>query len=479
MFGKCLSWQRLRVGVCACIWACVPAIAHARTSAMADVPGWVVDRYSVADGLPTNLVTGVAQEPSGGIWVSTFDGLARVDGSTVETVRRSDAAALPGNRFVAIRADSSGGLFALEELGGVARLGPVGWQVVPAMAWSFLLAGAWCSYLETATGTWHVGPGGVYRDRKRIAAIGGQIRQLVEDSSGAIWVTSEHEGLFRIHRAIVAAARLPDGIDSNMEVVARSSDGGLWAINHAGLLLRGRDGQAWATAALHLPMQLSPVQPLEQPQALWPDWNRADLVATSLLMGPEGGVWIGTDSGVARWGPSEIQPVPFLPRVGVQTWVESMFIDSAERFWVATPAGLLVAQAADVLKSVGLPAADPRWRWVPGPNGQAIPFAHTFVETAHGELFVTTRQQGLARIIGGKIELLTQIDGLASDRLRGLLQTDATTLWVGSQDAGLCRVQFRRGEPLKTAGYAASAAHRACSTTASTPSPATQKTACG
>ena len=594
-----------------------PQIAQARNTTAAAVPGWVVDRYTVEAGLPTNLVTGVAQHPDGAIWAATFDGLARIDGDNVESVRRAEASELPGNRFIAIRSSRDGSLWALEEFGGLVRLragdgkawkavpipgvngrflqtfgaatwlatsgglmrldqagatpwradvislevvaladagggalwvgctggglwrvpaegpatrivrapdastaeftalaadgaggvwvgtdgrgllrsageilrqvvaadwisgarpvrellpgkngglgartdegwwilGETGWSAEPGMAMPDRPAHMHCGSVDGSRGRWRMGSGGLYLDRTKIADITGNVRAIQQDRDGAIWLASDRGGLVCVREATVTTVAMPPLLDPTVDAVAVGRDGTLWAVNHAGLLLHKQiDGADWAAESLRI-LGLGPSgEKLPDAKLFWPDWTRHGLVATSLFSGPDGTLWVGTDSGVARWTAEGILPVGFPWRDGTQTLVESMHIDAAGRFWAATPGGLAVASAAEVAAAAGQPAAARQaWRWLPGTMGEPLRSAHTFVESAQGDLFVTTGHQGLARIRVNQVELLTVAQGLSSNRLRGLLQTDAATLWVGTEDAGLCQVQMTPGEALRAA----------------------------
>ncbi len=77
-------------------------------------PGWLLEHWSVADGLPVNGITDLAQTPDGYIWGSTYDGLVRFDGVRFTTFTPED----PGtsHRFTTVTAAVDGTLWLSTEL---------------------------------------------------------------------------------------------------------------------------------------------------------------------------------------------------------------------------------------------------------------------------------------------------------------------------------------------------------------------------
>lgn len=610
-----MLWRFLLVLVpCLALALRMPIHALARTTASAALPGWMVDRYGAEDGMPTNLATGVEQDRAGAVWASTWNGLVRIDGAVLDSVRRVDNSALPGNRFIGIEASHDGSLWALEELGGLVQLrqndgerwrsvaladgagrflqtirgttwlattrglvhldasGPVRWRsdviqqepvaladagdgalwvacaggalwrvpvrgsatrmeraadawsggitavaddgqggvwagsdgrglfhsigsvlhqiIAPSFGagrravrelvgargeglaartdegWWTLVSGAWhaepgmampdwpaqirADSVSGSDGRWRVGPGGLYLDSSLVAAVGGRIWKIMIDRDENVWAASDRDGVVCVRRALVTALPLPSDQDAAVDAVVWVGRT-LWAANHQGRLLQSHTGGAqWSAESLHLAPEL--VRRRTPSGLAWPDWARVDLVATSLLGEGDQALWVGTDSGVALWSPSGVLPVAFPWERGIQTVVESMHIDTGGRFWAATPGGLAMAPLAEVAAAAGqVTEPVPSWRWMAGPAGAPLESAHTFADTPGGDLFVTTGHQGLARIRGAQIELLTTSEGLSSNRLRGLLVADDGTLWVGTEDAGLCRVRFLSDAPLRLA----------------------------
>lgn len=615
------SW----IGRCMCCVAmlvasfCHSAAAEARTSQAAAAPGWMVDHYSVDDGLPSNLTTGVAQGPDGALWVSTFDGLARLNGHEVDAVRRSDVPELPGNRFISLVADATGALWALEEHGGLVWLAPGAgqrWQPVPSRgagrflqgvagtAWlagalglerlqsgraepwnpevvaSEILAladagdgalwvasanrdlwwvqphgtpraygrapgasgapitalaadgsgGVWAGtdgggLLQFRDGTlhqrvapnwtsgarpirelvpgdrgtlqarsdegwwtldqdrwqgepglampnrpahmyarslaagdirWRIGPRGLYLGRQLLAGLAEGVRQIYLDRQGNLWIAAERTGLYCVRPSSVTAIPLGFAEDQIAAAVAWTGPAELWVVSRTGLLLRSGDrGRHWSAEAPRLAAAALPSSLLLDAQELWPHWTRFGLSATSVLATRGGAVWVGTESGVALWSQAGLLPAEFPWREQEKTLVLSMFADAQGQFWVATPQGLAVADLAGLGAAAGLPGSKAaQWRWLADSGAAPLGDGHSFAQDSRGDLWLTTGRNGLVRISGSAHEFVGEAQGLPNSRLRGLWPQDPATLWVGSLDAGLCRVRLRPGRPLTHARVA-------------------------
>jgi ligand-binding sensor domain-containing protein len=62
-------------------------------------PNYLLEHWTVADGLPSNALTQVRQSADGYIWVGTEEGLARFDGSRFVTFDDANFPDLPQNHI--------------------------------------------------------------------------------------------------------------------------------------------------------------------------------------------------------------------------------------------------------------------------------------------------------------------------------------------------------------------------------------------
>ena len=114
---------------------CLLLATHAGVAAASVPLGYVVERWSVEEGLPNNALTSVIQTRDGYLWIGTWAGITRFDGVRFTTV----AAALPNDHARALLEDADGSVWIGLSGTGVARWRSSGFDVVtPAQG----LAGA-------------------------------------------------------------------------------------------------------------------------------------------------------------------------------------------------------------------------------------------------------------------------------------------------------------------------------------------------
>jgi hypothetical protein len=73
----------------ACGFAC-PGAGQS-TGPLTDPPAFRLDQWTTDEGLPQNSVNAIAQAPEGFLWIGTFGGLARFDGTAFRLIDRSDS----------------------------------------------------------------------------------------------------------------------------------------------------------------------------------------------------------------------------------------------------------------------------------------------------------------------------------------------------------------------------------------------------
>jgi len=256
-------------------------------------------RLGTAEGLPSRMVTALAQDRQGFIWAATDGGLARYDGMSVQAWRHDPKreGSLPGNEIETLLVDrrdrlwlgingvglvqmdpsreafqvhdglnstcggqfwtladaddalwigtSGEGLCRRDEAGGV-RL----FRHDPTDPHSLPDDTVFSSVLDSRGRLW-VGTGrGVARwngqgfDRIGAATLGGlAVLRLSRDADGGVWVGSQGAGVFRIDaddRVLRPRWEQATGLDSS--TVLHDRNGGYWVGSSAGLL-RGDIGQ--------------------------------------------------------------------------------------------------------------------------------------------------------------------------------------------------------------------------------------------
>src|SRR5690606_5057541 len=76
-----------------------------------------IDQWTTEHGLPQNSVTAIVQSPDGYLWVGTFGGLARFDGSRFTLIERHDSTGRHIDRVLSLALDADGSLWIGTESG--------------------------------------------------------------------------------------------------------------------------------------------------------------------------------------------------------------------------------------------------------------------------------------------------------------------------------------------------------------------------
>ncbi|MEX2401915.1 MAG: hypothetical protein WD423_14165, partial [Rhodothermales bacterium] len=113
------GWERLIPILVAItlLWAPVE-LARAQPWAASE---FVFSQWNVDQGLPVNSVTEMVRGTDGFLWLATFDGLVRFDGSRFTVFSAATTPELPGNRFSMLFAGPDKELWAVTEQGEVVR----------------------------------------------------------------------------------------------------------------------------------------------------------------------------------------------------------------------------------------------------------------------------------------------------------------------------------------------------------------------
>ncbi|MEQ1501293.1 MAG: two-component regulator propeller domain-containing protein [Myxococcota bacterium] len=281
-----------------------------------------LERWSVEDGLPQSSVTDLTQSTDGYLYLSTFGGVARFDGSRFTRVSPARVAGLRSIRFTAIEAAADGDVWVGLQDGGLARLRgldgaalpdpgepPLGvirellaadddlWIAADAGLVRYRPAdGSWTRFpgdygsLALVDGVvWAGGHGLVRIDGDQAVpvplAVEGDIGELVPDPGAGLWIATT--------RGIVAPSGRVLGLgERENPKLAIDPAGRVWLGSRLGLELVGDRA---ALAAL----DGGPIDPVAR-------WDALGAVR-QLTVDREGHLWVGTDAdGLLR-----VSPLPF------------------------------------------------------------------------------------------------------------------------------------------------------------------------
>lgn len=370
------------------------------------------DRISVDDGLSNGAVNTIIQDQQGFMWFGTEDGLNRYDGSRFVIFRPE-----PGNpnslisgNFGAILQDSRGWLWLGTWGGGLDRLDPESGEFV------------------------HFGTGAEGSSGFR----GINIEFVFEDSAGDIWIGTERSGLNRYraeeasfeHFPFIAEGEPRSG-SASIKAMEQSDNGRLFVGTDAGLFWFDGQSQRFETVQL-------PGEDDQQPARI-----------RSLDSDRENGLWVGTrDDGLKHldletgiW--TEYRHEPDSENSLSEDAIARVFVDSAGIVWVATyNSGL---DRLDLEQGLFR-----NFDYASEESDETISFRRidAIYEDRSGVLWFGTRGGGInklpVRSRGFKSYRYAEsgIHGLPHTTVRSVTEqpnTDGTTIWVGTDGAGLVR----------------------------------------
>lgn len=167
-------------------------------------PGWVLEQWGRADGLPIEHIRDLALDREGVLWLATYDGLVRFDGLDFQTLRSSHPQGPPRNRVEGIAVHPGDGALWLRTGDGLLqRRTPAGQQSFPDNDYLLLSPDS-----ETL---WANGAGGVYRldAAPELVVPADDIRLLGSDPTGGLWLVQGDHAVLRWQDGVLTPQAVP------------------------------------------------------------------------------------------------------------------------------------------------------------------------------------------------------------------------------------------------------------------------------
>ena len=291
----CLRFRITGVVCLVLVLGLLPWTLHAQTTP----PGFTHQVFTTDDGLPTNLLTVLAQTPDGYLWIGSQDGLVRYDGARFIVFNSANTEAFTNNRITQLRVSEQGDLWVL------------------ARDYSLL----------------H------YQDGRftRLDFGGKRAHQVLTDTTGT-WIATQ-TGLFRYDEGRLDTVAV--GLwDAHVMDLIRTRDGAFWVAGQEGLVVRFKGGTAHRLLS---PTPNGAVQPL-----------------ALLHEAADGTVWISTAGALWRFRADRLTPVPLPLDISLNDII-ALATDSEGQLLLEHEDGRAVLLAADGT-SRELPPADARFR---------------------------------------------------------------------------------------------------------------------
>jgi ligand-binding sensor domain-containing protein len=480
-----MPWPSFRIALFA-----LPLFAGAVDPFPHAVPGFQV--HTSREGLPQNTISALAHDREGRLWAATQDGLASWNGRTWRVHNLPDRQVSNFLRCLAVSSD--GALWVGRQDGGLARFAHGQWELVSP---GKLGARRVDALLEVRGRMWAATPSGLFRQEGQgwVSVFSGPCRSLDwSPEDGRVWLGMER-GLARVDddgSLDFLPGRGLEGIPVNR--VLRRKDGSLLAATESGLYQWG--ATRWIPKSLPIQMKGQGVSSLAETEGhagpiLWVgtrDGLAVQEAGTWRVLGsreglpgryitallPEGnGIWIGINEGLAFHKPGLWRA--FTAASGLPSPSVFCIAEAQGTLWLGCREGGLTRLEPDgrwrvFTRRDGLPVdgvfsmaehLGQLWagtagggvaRWAQGrwtQDGVPPAFRKGSVRRLEadrwGFLWAVTGNRGLWRLTPRGWQVWSPADGpLPTQAWHSLVDAGENGLWLGSEGAGLVRIQKGR-----------------------------------
>ena len=413
--------------------------------------GWLDQSWQTDEGLPDNGVTGVAQTPDGYLWVASLGGLVRFDGAKFEEFSPLNLAGIPNRVVRAMFLDRSNRLWLATDHGPVVCVSSNTAQMftsgdglpnlrVTAMAQD-MEGTVWlaCGSMLCRIKDWKV----IQMGAADGVPTGGGL-WIGADAQGELWCVKGGElGRFRGGRFQKAVA-----LDNPASRFTAAAGGGLWVCAGIRLFRLVEPGELHELA--RLPEGAQPRVMLEdRAGALWIgtaahglfrcEGGQVERVHTShpeiscLTQDREGNIWVGTvGGGINRVRARVIEllgTAEGLPSESMRSVSEA----ADGSVWVVTQSGLLACGDGHA------------WTNVPAAGAWSGRHATCVATARDGAVWIGTGDQGLLELRGGRFRVWGAAEGLSAGAVRSILASSKGDVWVATDSPSRVH-QLRAGK---------------------------------
>jgi signal transduction histidine kinase/ligand-binding sensor domain-containing protein len=304
-----------------------------------------IDSWTTENGLPQNSISGLIQTPDGYIWVGTSDGLVRFDGVRFTVFNKANSPNFPNNRLGYLKADRSGRIWVTTEDGVLFYYQNGAFTIVkPKNDPVFGESGGMQDDGEGSVLVWSNAQSRTfrYRDGKlaplEIAGLPVNAQPLGADRERTLWFFRDNR-VYRVRSGQVTTLTLPVPGRQAITYITTDRSGNTWIARDFDekIIYRYRHG---VISSVPLPMGRiwsvtedrfgniwfasydQGVARLDAAKANTDEPQPGDFQYFSLAHGaaglpsdhcviiladPEGGVWTGTEKGLARFTPQVVR----------------------------------------------------------------------------------------------------------------------------------------------------------------------------
>jgi signal transduction histidine kinase/ligand-binding sensor domain-containing protein len=402
---------------------------------------WFARIWQTDDGLPDNVISGLAQTPDGFLWVGTQGGLMRFDGTQFQEFSPVNIADVPNRVVRALICDRRGALWIAIDRGMIITVAGDQSRLFTekdGLPDSFVR-----EMIEDADGAiWisYYGYNRLCRIKDNQVVLFGVAEGL--PAPGPCWLTCDNQrqlwfakgnelGVFRDSKFTTLVK-----LDASAARIAGSHSGGVWIGTATQLLKYQEGGKVELKGTLPQPGTEPGVIHEDRAGMVWIgseaanglfkfDGSSFETVHTShpsincLMEDQEGNLWVGTGGGgLNRLRPRILELSNVDPARPIDS-VRSVCEDAEGSLWAVTRDGLLMHHS--VTNWVNMLQAT---NW---PGGRAACVA----AGSNGAVWIGGRGFGLYRFQNNRFTAWGRANGLASETVRSLLASSDGDVWLG------------------------------------------------
>ena len=375
-----------------------------------------VEHHDVRDGLAHSAVNAIVQTPNGYIWFATQEGLSRFDGVRFTTFDYVTTPILGDSYVQALSLASGGGLLVGTWGGGVSQYSQGAWSgvkpAIPASCDVYAIATAadGTVWVGTTLGLYALSPSSMRRISREDGLGSDDIRSLLIDPDGSLWVGSARGGVSHITTngtIRTYTAKRKELVSDDVYALAR---------RHDGTILAGNGGvvtQITPTSTSHLRI------PIEN----------ADSFVQALAVDARGRLWIGTSNdGLFLEEQGVVQQSLLAP--SLISNIQALAVDRDGTLWVGSGGwgvySVRERRTGTFSVAEGLPA----------------PLAWAVLEARDGSIWVGTDGGGASRISkdGHVLRTYGIRDVFSTNTSTTLCEGPDGSIWVGGEDGQLRRI---------------------------------------
>lgn len=221
------------------------------------------------------------------------------------------------------------------------------------------------------------------------------IWSILRTRDGSLWIGTEDAGVTRIREGSMTTFPLPEKITANAKVLFEDRNGNLWIGGHQGL-------DRW---------QDERIVPAGIPELVGKTVN-------AFAEDKDGALWVGTSSmGLVRIQDGRLQQFSRTEGLSSDS-VSSLLLAPDGSLWIGTSGGV------NHLSNGRFSSFTTR-------NGLLSDYVTALLQTSDGTIWAATRA-GLARIRNGRVEVVTSANGLYDDAVMSVVAGGEGAIWMGS-----------------------------------------------